>query len=194
MSAIAGIVLAAGRGTRMGGPNKLLARDGDRPLVRAAVETALAAGLDPVIVVTGHETEAVEAALADLPVLLVRNDDYAQGQATSLQAGLVALPFEAGAFMVLLGDMPRVKPATIARLIEAHADLPDLAAIVPVHAGEPGNPVLLTRALVPALMRLDGDKGARAILRGRPDVLELEIDDPGIRLDIDTPQALKALD
>lgn len=194
MSAIAGIVLAAGRGTRMGGPNKLLARDGDRPLVRAAVETALEAGLDPVIVVTGHEAEAVEAALADLPVLFVRNDDYAQGQATSLQAGLVALPFEASAFIVLLGDMPRVRTATIARLIEAHADLPDLAAIVPIHAGEPGNPVLLTRALVPALMRLDGDKGARAILRGRPDVLELEIDDPGIRLDIDTPEALKALD
>lgn len=194
MSAIAGIVLAAGRGTRMGGPNKLLAHDGSRPLVRAAVETALEAGLDPVIVVTGHDGDAVEAALADLPVLLVRNDDYALGQATSLQAGLSALPFECGAFVVLLGDMPRVRSATIARLIEAHADLPDLAAILPTFRGEPGNPVLLTRELVPLLMMLEGDRGARAILRSRRDILELEIDDPGIRLDIDTPEALKALE
>src|SRR5262249_22248058 len=91
---IAAVVLAAGRSTRMGGPNKLLAEIRGRPLVRITVETALASRADPVIVVTGHERDRVEQALAGLDVRLVHNPDYADGLSTSLKAGIAAVPPE----------------------------------------------------------------------------------------------------
>ena len=89
---IAAIILAAGRSTRMGGPNKLLAEIGGRPLVRIAVEEALASSAQPVIVVTGHQREKVEAALEGLKVQRVHNPDFAEGLSTSLKAGLAAVP------------------------------------------------------------------------------------------------------
>ena len=91
-SNIAALVLAAGRSSRMGGPNKLLAEIGGRPLVRIAVEEALASRARPVIVVTGHQRERVEAALAGLPVDFVHNSHFADGLGTSLRAGISVLP------------------------------------------------------------------------------------------------------
>ena len=85
-------MLAAGRSTRMGGPNKLVAEIGGKPLVRIAAEQALASRAKPVIVVTGHQRERVEAALAGLPVRLVHNPDFAQGLGTSVRAGIAAVP------------------------------------------------------------------------------------------------------
>src|SRR5262249_2307971 len=99
---VAGVVLAAGRSTRMGGPNELLAEIGGRPLVRIAVEGALASTAKPVVVVTGHQREQVEAALKGLPVTLVHNPDYAQGLSTSLKAGIAALPAEVDGAIVCL--------------------------------------------------------------------------------------------
>src|SRR5205807_4492953 len=91
---VAAIVLAAGRSTRMGGPNKLLAEVGGKPLVRIAAEQALATRAKPVIVVTGHEHERVETALAGLPVRIVHNPDFAQGLGTSLKTGIATVPPE----------------------------------------------------------------------------------------------------
>ena len=108
---IAAIVLAAGRSTRMGGPNKLLAEIGGRPLVRIAAEAALASRARPVIVVTGHQREQVEEALAGLPVRLVHNPDFADGLGTSLKAGIAAVPADADGAIVCLGDMPQVDAA-----------------------------------------------------------------------------------
>src|SRR5437763_1061767 len=104
---VAAILLAAGRSTRMGGPNKLTAELGGRALVRIAAEQALASRASPVVVVTGPDRARGEAALAGLPVRLVHNPDYAQGLSTSLKAGLAALPPQADGAIVCLGDMPR---------------------------------------------------------------------------------------
>lgn len=193
MSAVAAIVLAAGRSTRMGGPNKLLALLEGKPLVRHAVEAALASPARPVIVVTGHQGEAVRAALAGAAVTVVRNPAFAEGLATSLQAGIRALPDGAEAAVVLLGDMPRVSAPLVARLIAAFAAQPQAGAVVPVHAGRRANPVLIARALFPDVLRLAGDEGARRLLAARADVVEVPTDDLAVTLDVDTPEALAAL-
>src|SRR5262249_7736818 len=110
---IAAVVLAAGRSTRMGGPNKLLAEIGGRPLVRIAAEQALASRAGPVIVVTGHQRDKVEQVLGGLSVRLVHNADYAQGLGTSLRTGIAAVPADADGAIVCLGDMPQVDAALI---------------------------------------------------------------------------------
>ena len=105
---IAAVILAAGRSTRMGGPNKLLAEIGGKPLVRIAAEEALASRARPVIVVTGHQRDKVEAALEGLDVQRVHNPDFAEGLSTSLKAGLAAVPDDVDGAIVCLGDMPQV--------------------------------------------------------------------------------------
>ncbi len=114
---VAAVVLAAGRSTRMGAVNKMLAEIGGKPLVRIAAEQAIASRAKPVIVVTGHEREKVETALSGLPVRLVHNPDFADGLGTSLKAGIAAVPEEADAAIVCLGDMPQVDAALINKLI-----------------------------------------------------------------------------
>ena len=116
---VAAIILAAGRSTRMGGPNKLLAEIGGRPLVRIAAEEALASRARPVIVVTGHQREQVEAALEGLKVNCVHNPNFAEGLSTSLKAGLATLPADVDGAIVCLGDMPQVNASLIDRLIAA---------------------------------------------------------------------------
>jgi molybdenum cofactor cytidylyltransferase len=105
---VGAVVLAAGRSSRMAPANKLLMPLGDRPVIRQVVQTALKAGLDPVTVVSGHDREEVLAALAGLPVRIVSNDDYAEGLASSLRAGVAAIAVEVEAALCLLGDMPLV--------------------------------------------------------------------------------------
>lgn len=184
---MAALVLAAGRSTRFGPENKLLAELEGRPLVAHVVAAVQAAGLAPLLV-TGHEAEAVRAAVPMLRA--VHNPDYAEGMATSLRAGISALPATVGAVLVLLGDMPRVKASTLRALIAA-AQTPGVKAVVPAYAGRRGNPVLLKRALFPSIMALHGDSGARKLLDAAGDaVLVLEVDDPGVLADFDTPEAL----
>ncbi|MGL4728461.1 MAG: NTP transferase domain-containing protein [Bosea sp. (in: a-proteobacteria)] len=192
---IAALVLAAGRSSRMGEANKLTLELRGKPLVRHVAEAALASQASPVLVVSGHEASKVEAALDGLDVRFIHNPDYASGMASSVKAGLVALPDEAQGAVVLLGDMPNVTPAIIDRLIGAWT--PDVTAVVPTLLGQRGNPVLLGRGLFADMMTLSGDQGARRLLDAAsetaPDsVVELALDDPAIALDIDTPEALKA--
>src|SRR4051794_5950231 len=106
-SRVAALVLAAGSSARMGRPKQLLDWDG-RPLVRAAAEVALAARLSPLLVVVGGAAAEVANALEDLPLRIVANPDYANGQSTSLRAGISALDSDTDAVVVLLGDQPFV--------------------------------------------------------------------------------------
>jgi molybdenum cofactor cytidylyltransferase len=191
---VAALVLAAGRGTRMGGPNKLMAELSGRPLVRHTVEAALASRARPVVVVTGHERDRVEAALAGLDVGLVDNAAYAEGLSTSLKTGLASLPEDVDGTLVLLGDMPRVTPALIDRLVEAFDPAAGALAVVPVRDGHRGNPVLVSRLFFPELRKVMGDVGARGILGAHAEgVVELPVSDDGAFLDVDTPEALLAL-
>jgi molybdenum cofactor cytidylyltransferase len=191
---IAAIVLAAGRSSRMGGPNKLLAEIGGRPLVRMVVEAALASRARPVLVVTGHQRERVEAALAGLPVRFVHNPDYAEGLGTSLKAGIAALPADVDGAVVCLGDMPQVDAALIDSLIGALD--PDKGALVavPTLDGKRGNPVVWSRRFFPDLMAVEGDVGARHLIgRYGEAVVEVPVSGAAALTDIDTPAALAAI-
>ncbi len=199
MSEIGAVVLAAGRSARFraaGGQDvsKLVAMLDGKPLVRHAAEAALASRARPVVVVTGHAREAVEAALAGLPLLFAHNADFASGLASSLKAGMAALPGDVAGALVLLGDMPRIEAPLLDRLIGAFAARPFALAAAPVHAGRRGNPVLLARALFPALARLEGDEGARRLLNEADPqrIVEVEVESDGVTLDIDTPGELAA--
>jgi molybdenum cofactor cytidylyltransferase len=191
---IAAIVLAAGRSSRMGGPNKLLAEIGGRPLVRIVVEATLGSRARPVLVVIGHQRERIEAALAGLAVKFVHNKDFADGLGTSLKAGIAALPPEVDGAVICLGDMPQVDAALIDRLIDAID--PDKGALVavPTVDGKRGNPVVWSRRFFPDLMTVEGDVGARHLIgRYGEAVVEVPVTDIGVLADIDTPQALAAL-
>jgi molybdenum cofactor cytidylyltransferase len=178
----------------MGADNKLLQELRGKPILRHAVEAQLEARLDPVLVVTGHQRQEVEAALAELPVRFVHNPDYASGLAGSLRAGVAALPPEAEAAVISLGDMPNVTPQVIERLAQGHLQQPDALAVVPTLLGHRGNPVLLARQIFPAVSLLTGDRGARRLLdEAGSRVLEVPFEDPAIAIDVDTPEALKAL-
>jgi molybdenum cofactor cytidylyltransferase len=188
---IAAVVLAAGRSTRMGGPNKLLAEIAGRPLARIVVKEALASRARPVIVVVGHERAKVENALAGLPVEVVYNPDFAQGLGTSVRAGIAAVPAEADGAIVCLGDMPQVDAALIDRLIAAFD--PDRGALIvmPTVEGKRGNPVLWSRRFFPDLMAIEGDVGARHFIgRYNEAVADVPLEGSAALVDVDTPEAL----
>lgn len=187
MSMIAGIVLAAGTSSRFGAANKLLAQWKGQPMLRTVVEAPLATELDPVIVVTGHEREQVEAALAGLDVQFAHNRDFATGQASSVKAGIAVVPGWCDGAMVLLGDMPRVCPGEINSLMDAFTDHSSI--VVPQHAGQRGNPVIFGKAHFAELQSLTGDKGARDLL-AVPGATLVEVDSDAVLRDIDTPEAL----
>jgi molybdenum cofactor cytidylyltransferase len=188
---IAGMVLAAGRSTRMGASNKLTADLRGQPLVRHAVSAVVQAGLAPVLVVTGHQADAVEAALAGMPVRFVRNPRYSEGLSTSLAAGIAALPETADAVIVALGDMPRIDAAIHRGLAAAFAPGQGVHAVVPVAGGRRGNPVLWGRRFFPDLMQLSGDSGARGLIAANPDaVAEVPVEGDSVEFDVDTPDAL----
>lgn len=188
---VAAIVLAAGRGTRMGGPNKLLEDVGGRPVVRRVVEAALASRASPVLVVTGHERARVERILAGLPVMFVHNRDFAEGLSTSVRAGIAAVPGGAGAALVMLGDMPLVGPQILDALLDAFDPDAGRLIVLPVADGRRGNPVLWDRRFFDALTKLEGDVGARHLIAAHAEaVVEIEVEGPGAFLDVDTPEAL----
>jgi molybdenum cofactor cytidylyltransferase len=192
--AIAGVVLAAGKSSRMGGPNKLLAEIGGKPLVRIVVDAVLASRARPVVVVTGHQRDKVEAALAGLSVKFVHNPHFADGLGTSLKAGIAALPAEADGAIVCLGDMPQVDAALIDRLIGAFD--PDHGALVvlPTIDGKRGNPVVWSRRFFPDLMAVEGDVGARYLIgRYTEAVAEVPLTGTAALTDVDTPEALEAV-
>ena len=191
MSAVAGIILAAGQGTRFGPEPKLLSLLRGKPLVRHVAEAALASAVAPVIVVTGHRAGEVEAALIDLPLRIIRNAAHAEGLSTSLRAAIADCPAEVEAVLVLLADMPLIRPGLIDTVVSAwdgHA-----SAVVPTYQGRRGNPALLSRALFDAIEALEGDAGAGPILRRRADVTEVPVEDPAILQDVDTADALAAM-
>ncbi|HET9627787.1 MAG TPA: molybdopterin-binding/glycosyltransferase family 2 protein, partial [Kofleriaceae bacterium] len=191
-SRTAAIVLAAGKASRMGS-NKLVAELDGEPIVRRTVRAVLASRARPVVVVTGHEAEAVRAALAGLDVRFVHNPEYADGMSTSLRAGLAQVgPVDAA--LICLGDMPRLTAAHFDAVIDAfHAgDASDI--IVPTFERKRGNPVLWPRKFFAEMSELAGDVGARALLERHADhVRTLAVDDPAILVDVDTPAALAAL-
>ncbi|MBI3457388.1 MAG: nucleotidyltransferase family protein [Candidatus Rokubacteria bacterium] len=189
---MAAVVLAAGMSSRMGRQKLLLPMEEGRPLIRLSVERVLAAGLDDVVIVLGREAEAVAAALAGLPVRMVLNPHYAEGQSTSLRAGLDALPPEAEAAVIALGDQPLPDPALIRRLVAAFR-ANGRPIVVPCYRDGRGNPVLFAASLFDELRAVGGDQGGRAVIARDPArVAEVAVDGP-MPPDVDTWTDYEAL-
>jgi molybdenum cofactor cytidylyltransferase len=195
-STIAAVVLAAGKSTRMAPFNKLLVTDRARkPMIARTVDNVLSSGARPVLVVTGHRADDIKAALAGRPVTYVESTNYAAGLSESLKSGIAAVPPEARAAIVCLGDMPLVTGRIIDRLLAAHdADEGRLIA-VPTHQGQLGNPILWDRRFFPDLLAMTGDGGGgRRILREHAEaVAEIEVNDDAVLRDFDTRESLATL-
>jgi molybdenum cofactor cytidylyltransferase len=182
---IGAVVLAAGLSRRMG-QAKLLMPVGGKALLRHAVETVLAGGVDSVWVVTGPGVEPIATALAGLDVQIVVNPAPEEGQAGSLRAGIAALPASVDAALIALGDQPSLDPAIIPALLAARRTSPKLI-VAPRYRDGQGNPVLFKREIFPELLRLTGDQGARPIIQKEPARVEwVELDLP-MPPDVDTP-------
>lgn len=189
---IAAIVLAAGKSSRMGF-NKLLADVGDKPLIVRTIDNIAGSKADPIIVVTGHDGDRVRQALAACKVQFVHNGEFASGLASSLKAGLSLAQGYDGA-LICLGDMPLVSASVINSMIDAFVTSDRKSLVLPVHAGVIGNPVLWGASYFPALLALEGDRGARQLIeRDRALAVEVPVEDIGVHLDADTPEALAGL-
>ncbi len=186
---VGAIVLAAGGSSRMGRPKALLPL-GAGTVLSSVAERVLAAPVDGLILVLGHQAEAVRAG-AGLPedprLRIVVNGGWAEGLASSLRSGLAASE-DADAVLVALGDQPEVDPVVIGRLLSAWRAGARMAAVY--HGGRLTHPVLFDRRHFPALRLLRGDVGARAILKAAWDEVAL-IAGPSLR-DLDTPSDYEA--
>ena len=190
---IGALVLAAGRSSRMGERNKLLELADHRPIIARVVDQVLASRARPVVVVTGHRRVEIERALAGRDVTFVHNPDYAEGLATSLAAGIAALPGETAGTLVILGDMPDIGTPLLESLIAAFEPADGRAIAVPARAGRRGNPVLWGRAFFESLQAIRGDTGARHLIgENEAEVVEIEVEGDAIFTDVDTPEALAA--
>jgi molybdenum cofactor cytidylyltransferase len=182
------ILLAAGGSGRLGTPKQLLRDAESRSLLRRAAETALESACTPVAVVLGASAESTRLEIEDLPVIAVINADWATGIASSLRAGLSALTAvndSLDAMIVMLCDQPLVSAALLDSLIAAR-QVSGHELVACEYGGILGVPALFGRILFNALAALDGDEGARKIIRGYQDPLT-RIPFPGGLLDVDTP-------
>lgn len=191
---IAAVVLAAGLSSRYRAADpdsvsKVLALYDGEAMVRHVVRAAKSAHCTPVVVVTGHAAQDVQQTVQDLIATVVFNSDYASGLASSLKCGIAALPDDCDAAFIMLADMPQVAPALLQNLAEQFRRQSGYDAAIPVHKGQRGNPVLLARSLFADTLNLQGDEGARKLLR-RDGLRLLEVEcGPEILIDFDTPQS-----
>jgi molybdenum cofactor cytidylyltransferase len=186
---IGAIVLAAGSGSRFGGTKQLAPHDG-RPLVRHAVDAAREAGIERIVVVVGHDADAVAGAAGE-GVRIARNRRFADGQSTSLVTGIDALGDDVDAALVLLADQPGVTAAMLRQLVAAAASSPE--PVVRLRFVDAPGPVVLRRSVWDDLRRLEGDVGARAFIDRHPEsVRDVFVATPAPP-DVDTPDDLDRL-
>ncbi len=186
---ISAIVLAAGLSSRMGDRPKMLLDTAGMPMIRRTLLNVLAFGPTETIVVTGHRAEDIEEAIDGLPVRCVRNPLYAEGQPTSVAAGVRALTAPCDAEMVLLGDQPLVTASHRRELAAVYGDMEDTSILVPHHEGKRGNPILFAARHIPAVMGGGINIGCRHLVETHgDDVCRAEFGSDVFTLDCDTPQ------
>lgn len=185
MPRIAAIVLAAGRSTRMGEQNKLLLTFNDKTMVNYVVEQLGDSNVTGIYVVTGNESEAVKKSITG-EVTYVHNSEFFNGLSTSVKAGIEALPDDLDGVMICLGDMPYITSTSYNDLIAAFEDG---KIIAPTTNGKIGNPLIFSRNFFDDFEELEGDRGARKLLKNYPDdIIEVDVNSEAIFQDIDTPE------
>ncbi len=192
---IAAVVLAAGRSRRMAPHNKLLIEDKTgKSMIARVVDNVLSSKARPILVVTGHQPKEIEQALGGRPVRYVHAGDYAEGLSASLKAGIAAVPPEAAAAVVCLGDMPLVTGRMIDRLLEGYNPDQGRLIVLPTFRGKQGNPMIWDRRFFSEIMQISGDSGARFLVGKRADqVAEVEMADDAVVRDFDTTESLSTL-
>lgn len=187
------ILLAAGQSSRMGTPNKLLLPIGAMPMIRHVALQYRAAFVGPITVVTGHDAEAVTAAIADIDVKCVFNPDHARGQQGSVAVGLKTAP-DSALLLIGLGDQPLLKPEDIQTLIAAHKEADPSKVSIPERRGVRGNPIIVPQELRPQLTANRERPGCMRFTRENPNLVQRHsLMADGFYADIDTPQEYAAL-
>ena len=184
---VTGVILAAGQGRRMGKPKQLLPLGGEAMVLHVA-RNACKAGFDKVIVITGAYEAEVKQVLEGLPLQVIYNEEWEQGQATSVKKAIQSIGYTQQAVVFLLADQPLVSSALIRNVIEVYNET-KASIIIPRAMGRPGNPVLFDLGTWRfALLQLAGDEGARQIIRKNPEMIHyIELLDEQIFFDVDTP-------
>lgn len=181
---ISAVILAAGQSKRIGQPKQLLVYRG-RPMLRVVVENTIKAPVDEVVVVLGNGADLAARTLEGLKVKLAVNRSYGQGQSTSVRAGLKLVDLRARGVLFVLGDQPLVQVETIRLLVDSFMVRGGMVA--PFYNGVRGNPVLFERELLECADEIQGDQGARGIIKLNPGRLHrVDVEDPGVLIDIDT--------
>lgn len=189
---VAGIVLAAGNGSRMGCTKQLLPFRG-KTVLECVVDAALASCLSSVTVVIGHDAERIQSLLRARNVTTVLNPDYMSGQGSSTRAGTCALGDEVDAALFLLGDQPLVTPKLIDTVLDAYR-AHRAPIVLPTYEGRRGNPALFDRETFPRLRSLSGGATARVLFdEFGPRILKVPVADPAIHFDIDTEEDYQRL-
>jgi molybdenum cofactor cytidylyltransferase len=181
-----GVILAAGTGSRLGGPVKQLLPVSGIPLLQRVLDLATLSGFDDTVLVLGHAWDRIIAEVDPGPARILFNPAYEEGMSTSLRVAIQALPPQVDAIVVLLGDQPGIDVAVIRSLMDMYRSN-GCAIVVPRYRGSRGNPVLIDRGLFAKMLALEGDTGARALMTAHTDVTcFVDVDLPAPR-DVDTP-------
>lgn len=185
------VLLAAGRGTRMGGPNKLLLPFGGKTVLETTLGELLAADIGPVTVVTGHERAAVLPLLERYPVREVFNPDFGLGMTSSIQTGVRVAADDASGFVVALADQPTISAKQYRRLAATFAErlaADERAIVQPLFGGQRGNPVVFAAAYRADLLAHTAPEGCKGIVQANATHwLGVEMPDDGVLRDLDTP-------
>ncbi len=191
---VSAVVLAAGQSVRMGEPAKLLLDVGGMPMIRRSVDNVLGIHPAETVVVTGHRAADVARALAGLPIRLVHNAAYRQGQAGSVAVGVRALRAACQVVLVVLGDQPLVTPAHLRRLLDSYGDGGGFSIVIPQHLGVRGNPILFSARHIPAVATGGLNPGCRRLVETHgAEVARIEFDDDAFVFDCDTPEDYRRL-
>lgn len=186
---ISAIVLAGGLSRRMGEKNKLHLQIGGVPILRRSVETLLTSNLGEIVVVLGHEYELTKKMIDDLPVRSVYNDDYADGQMTSVHCGLSALTQDCSGVMVALGDQPALTVNDINFLVDAYNARGKAQVVMPTYKGNRGNPIIISEQSRQDISAGKRKLGCRRFIRDNPELVQMvEMNSPSVIIDLDTPQ------
>ena len=187
------VILAGGQSKRMGTKNKLLVPINGKPMIALTVETIIASKASSVAAVTGFEHQKIQEAIKNSNIEFIHNKNFQNGISSSVVTAIKSAPEDCSAILIGLGDMPKITVSHINKLIDAYNPLEGRAICVPTWKGKRGNPVLWARRFFPEMLQLKGDFGAKELMGKYAElVVEVEMNDNGIIIDIDTPEALEA--